>query len=146
MSQLYGRYKKPGGGLEWVPLKASTNGDGTYTLSVDTELVLTGGEVIINNIKVGSIDQSQANARYLKTLDDGTVVVLGDVLEKYIPTDLDDQVDPKYYGFTDVDENWYIMKWDETAGTLRFAAGTGSYSAAWTGRTGLIYNYFYDVF
>lgn len=146
MSQLYGRYKKPGGGFDWVPLKATINSDGTYTLEVNTELVLDSGEVIINNIKVGSLDQSQVNARYLRTADDGTVEVHAEELEKYVPVDIDDQTNPRYYGFTDVDENWYVMRWNEVAGTIRFAAGSGSYPTSWTGRAGLVYNRFYDVF
>lgn len=54
-----------------------------------------------------------------------------------------------YFGYVDKEGNWYIERNDSTAGTWRFARGKASvtsYVAAWAGREGLTYGYFYAVF
>lgn len=60
--------------IGYLPAAATDNGDGTALLKVDTELVLNGN-VIVSNIKVGSVDQTDTTLKYLKTLSDGTLVV-----------------------------------------------------------------------
>ena len=77
MSQLFGHLKEDGNTNDFHPLEATKQPDGTYILKVDTELTLDGGNINITNLKVGSTDQTAGNAKYLKTLLDGTVVVTG---------------------------------------------------------------------
>ncbi len=79
MAQLYGHLKEVGNSNEFHPLEATKQPDGTYILKVDTELVLDGGNISITNLKVGSTDGTAANATYLKTEADGTVVITGSV-------------------------------------------------------------------
>ncbi len=69
-----------------------------------------------------------------------------DPLGTYQITDVDSAGATKYYGYTDRDENWYIMEEATSAGTYRYARGTGSYATNWTGRAGLTYGYFHEAF
>ena len=59
----------------------------------------------------------------------------------------------KYYGFTDPEGHWYILKVDPSGNpkTYRYAKGTGTTSAgdyptSWTNRATLTYDYWYQVF
>lgn len=79
MAQLYGHSKVAGNSSDFHPLEATKQPDGTYILKVDTELTLDGGNISITNLKVGSIDGTAANATYLKTQADGTVIITGTV-------------------------------------------------------------------
>lgn len=54
-----------------------------------------------------------------------------------------------FFGYVDKDGNWYIEKNDSLLGTWRFIRGKASvttYLAAWAGREGLSYDYFYNIF
>ena len=73
MAHLYGHLIKDGKTGDFHPLECTENPDGTFTLKVDTELVLDGASVNITNIKVGSTDQTAGNITYLKTDADGIV-------------------------------------------------------------------------
>jgi len=68
-----------------------------------------------------------------------------DPLAKYKFADLDDDASPNYYGATDSEGNWYILKEDTSAKTLRYATGDEDYATNWTGRVGLSYGYLFDV-
>ena len=76
MAQLYGRNGKTN---DWKPLNCKQDADGNWQLCVDTELSVDSLTLEINNIKIGSTDQSAANAVYLKTKADGTVYIEGAV-------------------------------------------------------------------
>ena len=78
--------------------------------------------------------------------EDGSTI--SDILEGYKITDKDDDATPNYYGYTDKDGNWYILKEVVSPGadTYRYAKGTSDYTTNWTGRAGLSYDYFYNVF
>lgn len=59
----------------------------------------------------------------------------------------------KYYGFTDPEGHWYILKVDPSSNpkTYRYAKGTGTtaagdYPTNWTNRASLTYDYWYQVF
>jgi len=79
MAQLYGNNYEAGKPSNWYPLACTKQADGTYILKVDTELSVDSLTLEINNIKVGSEDQTAANSRYLKTKADGTVYIEGTV-------------------------------------------------------------------
>lgn len=51
---------------------------------------------------------------------------------------------PAYYGFTDKDGNWYIMKND--SGAYTYVKGASGYTTAWTNRATQTYDYFYNIF
>jgi hypothetical protein len=64
-----------------------------------------------------------------------------DILSAYKITDIDDT---GYYGYLKADGSWYIMQ--ENSGAYRYIKGDSDYSTAWTGRAGLSYDYFNQVF
>jgi hypothetical protein len=148
--QIYGHYIETGKPETWRPIAAKKLDDGRYVLMVDTELELDAANIYISNIKVGSTDQTKANIRYLKVLDDGTVVTMSNPTQFYKVSDVDDQGagNISYYGYTDVDGNWYILEEDRSVSpnTYRYAVGTSDYPTNWTNRAGLSYGYFYDKF
>ena len=67
-----------------------------------------------------------------------------DITINYKITDLDISGDIKYFGYTDEDGNWYIMKL--TNAESRYIKGSSDYITNWAGRTGLSYDYFYNIF
>lgn len=66
-----------------------------------------------------------------------------DPLAKYKIADTDDASATKYYGFTDIDGNWYILK--ESSSTYRYSTGTANYATNWTNRASLTYDYLFNV-
>jgi hypothetical protein len=62
----------------------------------------------------------------------------------YNISQLDDS-SPAYYGYTDKDGNWYIIK-EDSDGNYRYANGSSSFSTNWTNRASLSYGYFEDTF
>lgn len=79
---------------------------------------------------------------------DAINTLIGDSLQDYIISDKDDDASPNYFGFLKKDGSWYIMKETVSAGadTYRYAKGTTDYTTNWTGRVGLTYGYFNDIF
>lgn len=134
--------------VEWWPVKGELQADGTVLLKIDSELELDASNIFINNLKVGSTDQTKTNVRFLKVLDDGTVVVVSKPTDLYKITDIDDVNPVKYYGFTDVLGGWYILKEDlsVTPNTYRYAVGSSDYPNSWTNRATQSYDYFYNKF
>jgi hypothetical protein len=64
--------------------------------------------------------------------------------DKYKISEVDDST-PAYYGFVDRTGNWYILQ-ENSDGTYRYVKGASSFSTNWTNRTGLSYDYYYNVF
>jgi len=63
-------------------------------------------------------------------------------LQDYKFVDGDESGVPAYYGFQDVDGNFYILRYDETGPLVGryFYGAAGGYAAAWAGRAGLAYD------
>ena len=51
-----------------------------------------------------------------------------------------------YYGFTNNQGSWYIMRDDDQTGNFRYAKGQSNFSANWQNRQALKYDYYYQVF
>lgn len=51
-----------------------------------------------------------------------------------------------FYGYTNTDNAWYIMRVDTDTGSIRYARGDGNFPGNWTGRENLKYDYFNNVF
>lgn len=79
MSQLHGFLYETGKPSDWKPLKCTKQADGSYVLKVDTELSVDNLSLEINNIQVGSTDNTKDNTTYLKTKADGTIYIEGAV-------------------------------------------------------------------
>jgi hypothetical protein len=65
-------------------------------------------------------------------------------LAGYKVSDIDTSTNTQYFGFIDYNGNWYIIQYNTTANTIRYAAGSASntYSTNWTNRTTLTYSYY----
>lgn len=50
-----------------------------------------------------------------------------------------------YYGFTNTNGAWYIMREDTEANTFRYVKGNAGFPSKWTGRENLKYDYFYNI-
>ena len=70
--------------------------------------------------------------------------MLNVILDGYVCTDIDDDSEPKYYGFTRPDGSWVIMKITLGA-TVRYARGSTGYTTNWTAHTTITYYYWYEV-
>lgn len=64
--------------------------------------------------------------------------------DKYRISEVDDST-PAYYGFLDSGGAWYILK-EASDGTYRYVKGSSSFSTNWTGRAGLSYDYYHNIF
>lgn len=51
-----------------------------------------------------------------------------------------------FYGFTNKDGAWFIMKEDTDTGSFRYSRGDSSFPSNWTNRDKLRYDYFNNVF
>ena len=51
-----------------------------------------------------------------------------------------------FYGFTDKDGAWYIMKENPDNGSFRYAKGGLNFNDNWTNRENLKYDYFHNIF
>lgn len=65
--------------------------------------------------------------------------------DKYKISDIDEQSDTTYYGFTATDGNWFIMK-EESEGSFRYIKGNSGFDSNWARRMSLTYDYYYNVF
>ena len=80
MAQLYGCLYEGGIPGDFKPLACTKMPDGTYVLRTEVvELEIDSVTLEINNVQVGSTDNTKNNTTYLKTKADGTVYVEGSV-------------------------------------------------------------------
>jgi len=63
----------------------------------------------------------------------------------YFPTDMDKSSDPRYYSFVAPNGSWYILRDNQTLGTIRYTKGKSNYTTNWTNRASLTYGYIYEV-
>jgi hypothetical protein len=103
-----------------------------------------------------SIFTKRAQAAFFGSVPGPGTVALKDTTGAQIdpaikhPTDgykisrVDDSI-PAYYGYTDKDGNWFIMKEDED-GNYTYAVGTDSFTDNWDGKGGLDYKEYYEKF
>jgi len=68
-----------------------------------------------------------------------------DPLAKYKDAGMDVATDDMYFGYIALDGSWYIKYLNTATGTT-FCKGASGYSTAWTGRAGLTYGLFNDIF
>ena len=63
----------------------------------------------------------------------------------YRISEIDDNL-VTFYGFTNRDGAWFIMKEDTDTGSFRYSRGESNYPGSWTNREKLKYDYFNNVF
>lgn len=66
-------------------------------------------------------------------------------VDGYRISDIDDGA-MTYYGFTNKDGAWYIMKEDTDIGAFRYSRGESNFPGNWSMRENLKYDYFNNVF
>lgn len=151
-SQIQGHSPAPGDTTIWRNIGATQLTDGSWALKVDTELTLDAGNISISNIKVGSTNQTSATLRFLKTLNDGTVVVTMGVDDPLAGFNAARSQDigtfPHFFGLVDTAENWIIIKETKSGSesTFLYVTGTGSFATNWTARAGKTYIEYFDAF
>lgn len=65
--------------------------------------------------------------------------------EGYKISEIDDSV-VSYYGFTNKNGGWLIMKEDTEGSSFRYSKGNSDFPAMWKNRESLQYDYFYNLF
>lgn len=63
----------------------------------------------------------------------------------YSITEIDDSI-ISYFGFTNKDGAWFIMREDTDNGSFRYTSGKKNFSSGWDKRENLTYDYFNNVF
>jgi hypothetical protein len=71
-----------------------------------------------------------------------------DITAKYQICDKDDDDENviNYFGFTDKNGAWYILRENLTNKTYRYIKGDNDYESNWTNRSSLTYDYYYNIF
>ena len=65
--------------------------------------------------------------------------------DSYIISEIDDNL-IAFYGFTNKEGAWFIMKEDPDNGSFRYTKGDSNFPGGWTGRSDLKYDYYHNVF
>ena len=65
--------------------------------------------------------------------------------EGYRITEVDDGV-IAFYGFTNKDSSWLIMRGDTEAGSFRYVRGKSNFPGNWNSRENLKYDYYHNLF
>jgi len=66
-------------------------------------------------------------------------------LDGYKISEIDDSV-ISFYGFTNKDGVWYVLRVDTENGSFRYAKGDTNFSDNWSNRENLKYDYFHKIF
>ncbi|MFZ5988552.1 MAG: hypothetical protein ACOYWZ_15700 [Bacillota bacterium] len=109
--------------------------------------------IVTGDLEIGAVELKDATTdTRAKVKSDGTdnaVVVIensSNILAKYRINDTDTGSATKYYGFTDRNGAWYILRESNNGSTYRYACGTVFYSDNWNSRTTLGYTRFDEAF
>ena len=57
----------------------------------------------------------------------------------------DETATTRYYGYCNIDGSWIVMQQNTTTGAHRYIFGKSDFPTNWTGRTGLTYDYVYNL-
>ena len=75
--------------------------------------------------------------------DANRYIIKGDIF--YAVSDVDELNDTKYYGYLSAESSWIIEKIIATDGTVRYVSGHDNYATNYTGRAGLTYDYYDQI-
>ena len=75
--------------------------------------------------EAGNSGSLAANGYQISEIDDGAVT---------------------YYGFTNLDGSWLIMKEDTETSSFRYVKGSSGFPGSWANRQNLKYDYYYNLF
>lgn len=68
------------------------------------------------------------------------------VTDGYKISEIDNEGIISYYGFTNIDGSWLIMKEDSDNGSFRYTKGSTDFPGSWIRRQKLTYDYFHNTF
>lgn len=94
--------------------------------------LLFGNAPSPNAGSIGPLNKDQANQA-------------GSFTDGYKITDIENGI-ISYYGFTNQEGAWFIMREDAQTSAFRYAKGDSGFSQNWTGREKLQYDYYYKLF
>lgn len=138
-------------------VKTQTNSLGIADIDKRTFLKLIGATGIsfflisIFGQKVQSLLFGQKNLAQVQTLtgnppvDKASVALAASPTDGYSISEVDDS-EISYYGFTNKEGQWFIMRGDTNTGAFRYARGRSNFPDNWKKRQSLDYDYFYQVF
>ena len=86
------------------------------------------GKVSLEDIAGNKIDPAQAHP-----------------MDGYRISEIDDNI-ISFYGFTNKDDAWVVMRVDTDTGSFRYAKGDSNFPGSWTNRENLKYDYFNNIF
>ncbi|KKU10507.1 MAG: hypothetical protein UX13_C0010G0007 [Candidatus Woesebacteria bacterium GW2011_GWB1_45_5] len=146
----------PSKGQPVIKLKKAKEGRLDLNRRTFLKLVGTAGVTLF----LFSIFTKRAHGAFFGSIPGpGTIAIkdsTGAVIDPAIKTPTDgykiNQVDdssPAYYGFTNKDGAWFIMKEDTSTGDYRYTIGPSDFTNAttgWPNRAALTYDYFENVF
>lgn len=95
-----------------------------------------------------SIFSRKAQIPFLAKMQDSEPTTLPapkNPMDGYQVAEIDDS-DVSYYGFTNKDGNWIIMREDTEASSFRYVKGAEAFPDNWSNRVKLNYEYFHNVF
>ena len=99
----------------------------------------------IDALKSGNYGYDLPNSQWRRLSVDADGKLLISTFKEYEFTD-SSGTDPMYIGYTAKDGKWFIKQYSPSAGTMRFIKGDTAYTTNWTGKAGLVYDYFYNIF
>lgn len=136
--------------------EANTNNVGISDIDKRVFLKLIGGAGVF--LFLFSLFNKKAEGLFFKSLP-GTVsgaVSLQDAagnkinpaqnqpFDGYKISEIDDNV-ISFYGFTNKDGHWYVMRVDTNTGSFRYATGEANFAGSWGNRQNLKYGYFNEI-
>ena len=65
-------------------------------------------------------------------------------LDGYNITEIEDST-ISFYGFTNENGGWYLLRVDTVAGSFRYAKGDLNFPGSWASRGNLKYDYYYNL-
>jgi hypothetical protein len=129
-----------------IPILMAQNDVITFTNNATFDFVVT---VILTDRNLPATNYSiigGASNIFQEILNESETIATNQLaaLAGYKVSDIDTSTSTQYFGFIDYNGNWYIIKFDTTANTIRYAAGSASssYATNWTNRTTLTYTYY----
>jgi hypothetical protein len=128
-----------------IPILMAQNDLITFTNNATTNFIVT---VILTdrNLPATNYTITGASNIYQEIYEETQIIATNQLaaLAGYKPSDIDTSTSTQYFGYIDYNGNWYIIKFDTTANTIRYAAGSASnsYATNWTNRTTLTYTYY----
>ena len=99
-----------------------------------------------NNLFSGTTSSTASGVVLIKDPAGNPIVpAQSQITDGYQISEIDDNI-IAFYGFTNKDGAWYIMRVDAENGSTRYSTGGSNFPSNWDNREKLKYDYFYNAF